>query len=84
MRPQTVRLICFFGVLLIYAIDFDGTLCVGPYPEIGEPRRRASGPEPGGAYEVVRQAPGQYGPILFIRVKGVLSLPRGRPRGNCG
>lgn len=28
-------------------------------------------PEVGGVYEVVRQAPGQYGPIIFIRVKGV-------------
>lgn len=26
------------GVLLIFAIDFDGTLCVDRYPEIGEPR----------------------------------------------
>ena len=25
-------------------------------------------PEVGGVYEVVRQAPGQYGPILFIKV----------------
>ena len=24
-------------------------------------------PEVGGVYEVVRQAPGQYGPILFIK-----------------
>ena len=28
-------------------------------------------PEVGGVYEVVRQAPGQYGPILFIKVGGV-------------
>lgn len=28
-------------------------------------------PEVGGVYEVVRKASGQYGPILFIRVKGV-------------
>ncbi len=27
-------------------------------------------PEIGGVYEVVRQAPGQYGPILFIKVGG--------------
>lgn len=26
------------GVLVIFAIDFDGTLCVDRYPEIGEPR----------------------------------------------
>ena len=26
------------GVLMIYAIDFDGTLCVDAYPAIGEPR----------------------------------------------
>ena len=28
-------------------------------------------PEVGGVYEVVRQAPGQYGPILFIKEVGV-------------
>ena len=28
-------------------------------------------PEVGGVYEAVRQAPGQYGPILFIKVGGV-------------
>ncbi len=25
---------------MIYAIDFDGTLCENKYPEIGEPRQR--------------------------------------------
>jgi len=28
-------------------------------------------PEVGSVYEVVRQAPGQYGPILFIKADGV-------------
>lgn len=28
-------------------------------------------PEVGGVYEVVRQVPGQYGPILFIKVGGM-------------
>lgn len=26
--------------LCVYAVDFDGTLCVDRYPEIGEPRER--------------------------------------------
>lgn len=25
---------------MVYAVDFDGTLCVDRYPEIGEPRER--------------------------------------------
>ena len=33
-----------------------------------EPKYR---PEVGGVYEVVRQAPGQYGTTLFIEVGGV-------------
>ena len=35
------------------------------------PTDPANCPKVGEVYEVVRQAPGQYGPILFIKVGGV-------------